>query len=84
MPAEYGFPPEFVVGYLRDTFYLLETLRDETTGYPYDDYRLVQRWAWYSLAEQTYATADLADLENDRLTPVGVAFREFTLSKMTP
>ena len=76
MPVEYGFPPEFVAGYLRDTFHLLETMRDEQTGYPSDDFRLVQRWAWYSLSDPTFATSDLADLENDRLTLVGQAYRD--------
>jgi len=79
MPAEYGFPPEFVAGYLKDTFKLLATLRDETTGYPDDDYRLVQRWAWFSLADPNFPTSDLADLEQDRLTLVGQAFREFVI-----
>ena len=84
MPSEYGYPPEVVAEYLRETFHLLETLRDESTGYPSDDYRLVQRWAWYSLASSTFAVANLANLETGMLTPAGDAFREFTMSVMAP
>ena len=82
MPVEYGFPPEFVAAYLRDSFHLLETMRDEDSGYPPDDFRLVQRWAWYSLSDPTFPTSNLADLENDRLTLVGQAYREY-ISLMT-
>ncbi len=84
MPVEYGFPPEFVAQYLQDTFHLLDTMRDEKTGDPSDDYRLVQRWAWYSLADPTFPTADLADLEIDRLTLAGQAFRAYTLAITAP
>jgi hypothetical protein len=84
MPSEYGFPPEFVTGYLKDTFTLLTELRDETTGYPGDDFHLVQRWAWFSLSDPNYPTSNLADLEHDRLTLVGQAFREFVISATAP
>ncbi len=84
MPAEYGFPPEFVAGYLKDTFKLLATLRDGTTGYPDDDSHLVQRWAWFSLADPEFPTSNLANFEQDRLTLVGEAFKEFVISSTKP
>ncbi len=83
MPADYGYPPDVVAEYLGETFQLLDSLRDGTTGYPGDDFRLVQRWAWYSLASSTFAVANLADLETGLLTPAGDAFRAFTQS-VTP
>jgi hypothetical protein len=84
MPGDYGFPPEFVVQYLHDTFDLLSSMRDEATGYPADDYHLIQRWAWFSLADPNYPTSDLADLENDRLTLVGEAFRDYVNANLEP
>ena len=54
MPPDYGFPPERVGAYLRDTFGYLLSASDSTTGYPYDDNRLVQNWAWYSLTDDNF------------------------------
>jgi len=48
MPYDFGFPPSRVNSYMSGTFDFLETTTD-TTGYPADGYRLVQRWAWWSL-----------------------------------
>ena len=61
MPAEYGFPPETVDAFMIDTFDLFETLRDEQIGYPDDDHRLVQRWAWFSTYFRLYPTGNLFD-----------------------
>ena len=74
MPAEYGFPPDRVVTFLRGSFDLFLRLRDPVMGDPGDDYRLVQQWAWYSLADTRYPTGNLFDPEAKVLTPVGVAF----------
>jgi len=84
MPPEYGFTPEIVSQYLKDSFHLLLTMQDEDTGYPSDDNRLVQRWAWFSLTDPVYPTSNLADLESDRLTIVGEAYRDFTSSLAQP
>jgi hypothetical protein len=55
MPEDYGFPPERVIRFLRGTFEFFLTATDPSLGYPADDYRLVQRWCWYSLdAPDTY------------------------------
>lgn len=76
MPAEYGFPPEAVAGYLLATMDLLPKLKDPATGYPPDEDRLVQRWAWFSLSDPIFPVSDLADLPNGKLTQVGQAFRQ--------
>ena len=34
--------------FMRSTWDAMRTMRDETTGYRPDNYRLVQRWAWFS------------------------------------
>ena len=61
MPEEYGFPPETVDAFMTDSFDLFETLRDERTGFPDDDHRLVQRWAWFSTYYRLYPTGNLFD-----------------------
>lgn len=53
MWPEYDFPPERVNAYMNATFEYLMTATG-TMGYPADDYRLVQRWAWYSLSDDHF------------------------------
>lgn len=84
MPAEYGFPTDFVAQYLLETFDLLQTMKDPRYGYPPDDNRLIQRWAWFSLADPNYPNSNLADFELDQLTPVGLAFRDYVESLNSP
>jgi hypothetical protein len=79
MPPDYGFPVEFVQQYLQDTFQWLANARDPQTGLQSDDFRLVQRWAWFSLSDPLYPNADLADLQASRLTPLGQTFRQFLI-----
>ncbi len=78
MPAEYGYPPELVAGYLHNSFAWLETAHG-AHGYPPEGGRLVQRWAWFSLSDRTYPGSDLVDLRSNRLTAVGEAFRRYAL-----
>ena len=80
MPPDYGFPPQVVQQYLRDTFQWLAEASDSQTGMPQDNHHLVQRWAWFSLADAIYPTADLADIKNQQLTLVGEAYRDFVLN----
>jgi len=84
MPPEYGFPPQTITQYLFDTFQLLLTMQDERTGYPPDNNRLIQRWAWFSLSDPDYPTSNLADLKDNRLTPIGFAYRDFIRSITQP
>lgn len=80
IPADYGYTDEVVVQYLKDTFALLLAMEDPEMGFPPDDHRLVQRWAWFSLSDPQYPTSNLADLSTDSYTPVGVAYRDFILA----
>jgi hypothetical protein len=77
MPKEYGFSIETVSDYLYATFDWLQNTRDTTIGYPADNYNLVQRWAWFSLADSQYSASDLAIINTHRLTPAGEAYRDF-------
>lgn len=80
MPAAYGFPSEMVGDYLEQTFTWLDQTKDESIGNPDDGYRLVQKWAWFSISDPTYSTSDLGDLPSGKLTVVGEKFREFALT----
>ena len=80
MPASYGFPAEQVARYLEQTFAWLDQAKDGSTGYPRDGYRLVQKWAWFSISDPTYSTADLGDLTSGSLTMLGEQFHDFVLS----
>lgn len=84
LPSEFGYTPEVVGKYLEDTFHWLDSAVDPAIGYPEDGYRLVQRWAWFSLSDDQFPVANLADLEEDRLTLAGLAFREFIEGKTQP
>jgi len=54
MWSDLGFPPARVNAFMDEAFDFLLTASDPATGYPADDYRLVQRWAWYSLSDKTF------------------------------
>ncbi len=78
--ANDGYTPDIAAQYLRQTTSWLATATDERLGYPKDENRLVQRWAWFSLADIYFPTSDLANLEKDGLTIVGQAYRQNVLS----
>lgn len=80
MPTEYGFPPQQVERFMLDTFEFFRTATDPDLGDPTDGYRLVQRWCWFSLADDRYPTGNLADRESGELTPLGQAFRAYAYS----
>lgn len=80
-PAEYGFPPERVVEFMEKTCRFMLEARDPELGCPSDDYRLVQRWAWFSLNEPPWDEAtgegfngELLDRRTGTLTPMGRAY----------
>jgi hypothetical protein len=74
MPNDYGFPLERVEVFMLMTFEFLRTASDPVIGYPADEYKLVQRWCWFSLADQRYPTGNLMDPETGEFTPLGKAF----------
>ncbi len=77
IPADYGFPPETVIAFMQGTFQFFLTATDPVLGDPTDGGRLVQRWAWFSLAYDQFPAGDLVDKHTGQLTPVGRAYREF-------
>ena len=81
-----------LIQFMLGTFDFLLQARDEETGYPQDDYHLVQRWLWYSLNEQPYNPATGGGFNgalfryNDpgQLTVFGKAFRDYARSLYCP
>jgi hypothetical protein len=54
MPVEFGFDVDRVNAFMDASFEFLRTATSPTLGYPADGYRLVQRWAWFSLDNPPY------------------------------
>ena len=76
MFPEYGFPPERVNAFMDGTFdYLLTATSPQ--GYPADGYRLVQRWAWYSLSDDSF-NGWLFDPDTKTRTVFGDNFAAYT------
>ncbi|MGC9396099.1 MAG: hypothetical protein ACP5J4_14750 [Anaerolineae bacterium] len=73
MPEDYGFPPERMGEFLRETWRFFLTAADARLGDPSDGGRLVQRWCWFSMYYEVYPTGNLIDA-NKRWTPLGQAW----------
>lgn len=71
MPEDYGFPPDVVAEFLRETTRYFLTATDAALGDPRDGGRLVQRWCWFSIEYPHYPTGDLIDSEANRWTTLG-------------
>jgi len=76
MPPDYGFPPERVNTFMDGSFDYL-TAVTSTLGYPADGYRLVQRWAWYSLTDDNF-NGWLFDPSSKTRTVFGDHFAAYT------
>jgi len=74
---DFGFTPEVVADYLTQTFSWLDQAKDPLIGFPQDEHRLVQRWAWFSLYDKLYYSSNLANYEADAVTDIGWEFRNF-------
>jgi hypothetical protein len=82
MPVEYGFGTQRVTDFMLGTFDTLLTAADPELGYPADGYRLVQRWAWFSLADDTYPSGNLIDMADGSLTALGQAYAEYAAASL--
>ncbi len=82
LPEAFGFSSDRVSRYLTETFEWLNTAQDMSIGYPQDDGRLVQQWAWFSLADSIFPVSNLVNSSTGELTPVGEAFQSFTISHL--
>jgi hypothetical protein len=80
MPPEYGFPFERVRAFMIAAFEFLMTATDGDVGYQPDGNRLVQQWAWYSVADSAYSTGNLFDPDTGQITALGEAFAAYAAS----
>lgn len=85
---ELGYDFERVRDYMYNTFDYFLNARDPELGMPDDDYRLVQRWAWYSLDDDSFGWGTtwgaLFDPDTREITPMGKAFAAYTAPLVTP
>jgi hypothetical protein len=81
MPTDYGFPPSRVNAYMSGTFDFLSTADTaiSPTGFSADKGRLVQAWAWYSLADQNF-NGWLYNSQTKARSPYGDNFAGYTAS----
>jgi hypothetical protein len=77
MPPDYGFPFDVVQKFMINAFDFLLNARDSSIGCPADGNRLVQRWAWYSVADTVYYTGNLFDPTTGLITPLGKVFADY-------
>ena len=78
IPEDFGYSLDFISDYLNATCEWLLFYQDIEIGYPADDYRLIQKFAWFSLSDPTFVSSSLANFEQNSLTPVGESFKLFT------
>ena len=71
--------PDVVREFMLSTFDYFMNEKDCALGYPADDCRLVQRWAWFSLDSRVFNQyARLFDPWNRTMTGLGEAFSGYT------
>ncbi len=75
LPEQFGYTTEFIADYLENSFIWLYSAADTNSGLKKDGYHLVQKYAWFSLNDQIYPAANLADLTSKKLTEIGESFR---------
>ena len=83
-PSYSGFSDDVAAQFLIDSFNLFLNARDSTIGYPADDHRLVQMWAWFSTSFGPYGGDLFTDTTGDTLTVIGQAFANQTQAHYTP
>jgi hypothetical protein len=76
MPAEYGFPPDLVQGFLIDSFNFFLAATGEH-GWSADGGRLFQYWFWFSLNDPFFSTPNLYNPASNSLTPLGQRYAAY-------
>ena len=80
----HGFPYSVVRNYMLASFDFMLNTKDSAIGYPADDYRLVQEFAWFSLNYYEFDLAtyfglngNLFDHDSRQIKPLGVDFANY-------
>ena len=83
LPEEFGYTQEIISDYLKRTSEWMLTYQDEEIGFSEDNYRLVQKFAWFSLSDPNFPSANLVDLERKILTLAGNSFYSLSQKNIT-
>jgi hypothetical protein len=78
------FDPARVNGFMNATFDFLLNTKDPEIGFPGDDYRLVQRFSWYSIDDNVDHNGALFDRNkpvNAARTPMGDNLAQYTAAQ---
>lgn len=75
LPEKFGYTPEFISTYLDQSFSWLDKSANLDIGFEKDDYRLVQKYAWFSLNDIIFPDSNLVDLDQAQVTIIGETFR---------
>ncbi|MDO9087768.1 MAG: glycosyl hydrolase [Anaerolineaceae bacterium] len=78
LPGDFGFSPEFIADYLYKSSEWLINYQNEEIGYPEDENRIIQKFAWFSLSDPNFQDSNLANLNQSTLTLIGESFRLFS------
>ena len=82
-PSFQGFSNQVSAQFLNDMFAMFLTETDPEIGYPADDDRLVQMWAWFSTFYGPYG-GDLFEQYSNDMTVIGQAFAAQTEAHFSP
>ena len=84
MPSDLGFDEPRVQAFMLATFDYFLNAKVDWLGYPADENRLVQAWAWYSLDDDHFEGNDtrshLFNPITKQLTSLGRAYQDYTSS----
>lgn len=72
------FTPQRVSHFMTQTFDLFLTVTDPDIGYPEDDNRLVQAWAWYSLSDDAQYNGYLFHSDSQEISSMGQTYADYT------
>lgn len=84
LPEEFGFSADRITDYLQQSSAWLYSQSDPNLGLPADSFYLVQKFAWFSLADEIFPVADLANLDQQTLTETGKAYQEISQKLTNP
>jgi hypothetical protein len=87
MPASQGFFYSDVKAFMLASFDYLTTATDASLGYPADDNKLVQRWAWYSLNDDDFegwpSHHHLFNPATRQITQLGIDYGNYTSQELS-
>lgn len=82
MPASFGFDDARVNAFMNASFDYMLSAKDPNLGYPGDDYRLVQKWSWFSTYDPGFNgnlyAPNPPGSQNYNITAIGQNFANYT------